>query len=51
MYFLKSRSCSAIANHGALVWAKNLTQTRIRMESMAHAALIPLGAHMLGRVR
>lgn len=40
-----------LANHGALTWGRDLTQARIRMESLEHAARILLAARALGRVR
>jgi L-fuculose-phosphate aldolase len=39
-----------LANHGALTWGQDLTQARIRMESLEHAARILLAARALGRV-
>jgi L-fuculose-phosphate aldolase len=39
-----------LANHGALTWGSDLTQARIRMESLEHAARILLAARLLGRV-
>lgn len=39
-----------LANHGALTWGQDLTQARIRMESLEHAARILLAARTLGRV-
>ena len=39
-----------LANHGALTWGQDLTQARIRMESLEHAARILLAARVLGRV-
>ena len=39
-----------LANHGALTWGRDLTQARIRMESLEHGAKILLTAHTLGRV-
>jgi L-fuculose-phosphate aldolase len=39
-----------LANHGALTWGENLTQARIRMESLEHSARILLAARALGRV-
>jgi L-fuculose-phosphate aldolase len=45
------RHCAILlANHGALTWGENLTQARIRMESLEHAARILLAARALGRV-
>jgi L-fuculose-phosphate aldolase len=48
--FLGQHVAVLLANHGALTWAENLTQARIRMESLEHSARILLGARMLGRV-
>jgi L-fuculose-phosphate aldolase len=48
--FLARHVAVLLANHGALTWAENLTQARIRMESLEHAARLLLGARMLGRV-
>jgi L-fuculose-phosphate aldolase len=46
-----ARHCGILlANHGALNWGENLTQARIRMESLEHAARILLAARALGRV-
>jgi L-fuculose-phosphate aldolase len=39
-----------LANHGALTWGRDLTQARIRMESLEHAARILLAARALGKV-
>jgi len=39
-----------LANHGAMTWGSNLTQARIRMESLEHTARILLAARALGRV-
>jgi L-fuculose-phosphate aldolase len=39
-----------LANHGALTWGADLTQARIRMETLEHGARILLAARGLGRV-
>ena len=39
-----------LANHGALTWGSDLSQARIRMESLEHASRILLAARALGRV-
>jgi L-fuculose-phosphate aldolase len=39
-----------LANHGALTWGRDLTQARIRMESLEHGARILLAARALGGV-
>lgn len=48
--FLKRHVALLLANHGALTWGEDLTQARIRMESLEHAARILLAARVLGRV-
>ena len=48
--FLGRHVALLLANHGALTWGKDLTQARIRMESLEHAARILLAARALGRV-
>lgn len=48
--FLARHVAILIANHGALTWGQDLTQARIRMESLEHAARILLTARTLGRV-
>ena len=48
--FLKHHVALLLSNHGALTWGENLTQARIRMESLEHAARILLAARVLGRV-
>ena len=48
--FLARHVAILLANHGALTWGQDLTQARIRMESLEHAARILLTARTLGRV-
>jgi L-fuculose-phosphate aldolase len=48
--FLIGRDAVLLANHGALTWGADLTQARIRMESLEHGARILLAARSLGRV-
>jgi L-fuculose-phosphate aldolase len=48
--FLARHVAILLANHGALTWGEDLTQARIRMESLEHAARILLTARTLGRV-
>jgi L-fuculose-phosphate aldolase len=48
--FLARHVAILLANHGALTWGRDLTQARIRMESLEHAARILLAARALGRV-
>ena len=48
--FLAGREAVLLANHGALTWGADLTQARIRMESLEHGARILLAARSLGRV-
>lgn len=48
--FLQRHVALLLANHGALTWGEDLTQARIRMESLEHAARILLAARVLGRV-
>ena len=48
--FLARHVAILLANHGALTWGRNLTEARIRMESLEHAARILLAARALGRV-
>jgi L-fuculose-phosphate aldolase len=48
--FLKRHVALLLSNHGALTWGEDLTQARIRMESLEHAARILLAARVLGRV-
>jgi L-fuculose-phosphate aldolase len=48
--FLARHVSVLLANHGALTWGRDLTQARIRMESLEHAARILLAARALGRV-
>jgi L-fuculose-phosphate aldolase len=48
--FLARHVALLLANHGALTWGEDLSQARIRMESLEHAARILLAARVLGRV-
>lgn len=48
--FLARHVAILLANHGALTWGRDLSQARIRMESLEHAARILLAARTLGRV-
>lgn len=48
--FLARHVAILLANHGALTWGPDLTQARIRMESLEHAARILLAARALGKV-
>jgi L-fuculose-phosphate aldolase len=48
--FLARHVAILLANHGALTWGSDLTQARIRMESLEHAARILLAARVLGTV-
>lgn len=48
--FLARHVAILLANHGAITWGEDLTQARIRMESLEHAARILLMARTLGRV-
>jgi L-fuculose-phosphate aldolase len=48
--FVTDREAVLLANHGALTWGADLTQARIRMESLEHGARILLAARGLGRV-
>ncbi len=48
--FLARHVAILLANHGALTWGRDLTQARIRMESLEHAARILLAARALGKV-
>jgi L-fuculose-phosphate aldolase len=48
--YLTGREAVLLANHGALTWGADLTQARIRMESLEHGARILLAARSLGRV-
>jgi L-fuculose-phosphate aldolase len=48
--FLDRHVALLLANHGALTWGGNLTEARIRMESLEHGARILLAARALGRV-
>ncbi len=48
--FLARHVAILLANHGALTWGRDLTEARIRMESLEHAARILLAARALGRV-
>jgi L-fuculose-phosphate aldolase len=47
--YLADREAVLLANHGALTWGRDLTQARIRMESLEHGARILLAARGLGR--
>jgi L-fuculose-phosphate aldolase len=48
--YLKRHVALLLANHGALTWGRDLTQARIRMESLEHGARILAAARALGRV-
>ena len=48
--FIKDYDALLLANHGAVTMGPTLTDARIRMESMEHAAKILLTARLLGRV-
>jgi L-fuculose-phosphate aldolase len=48
--FLARHVAILLANHGAVTWGQDLTQARIRMEGLEHAARILLAARALGRV-
>jgi L-fuculose-phosphate aldolase len=48
--YLTGREAVLLAHHGALTWGADLTQARIRMESLEHGARILLAARSLGRV-
>jgi L-fuculose-phosphate aldolase len=48
--YLAAHEAVLLANHGALTWGSTLAAARIRMESLEHAARIPLAARSLGRV-
>jgi L-fuculose-phosphate aldolase len=48
--FLSRHVALLLANHGALTWGEDLTQARIRMESLEHGARILLTARVLGGV-
>ncbi|MGH7508599.1 MAG: class II aldolase/adducin family protein [Gemmatimonadales bacterium] len=48
--FLRRHLALLLANHGALTWGRDLTEARIRMESLEHGARILLAARALGRV-
>jgi len=48
--FIKDYDALLLANHGAVTMGATLTDARIRMESMEHAAKILLTARLLGRV-
>jgi L-fuculose-phosphate aldolase len=48
--FLARHVAILLASHGALTWGRNLTEARIRMESLEQAARILLSARALGRV-
>jgi L-fuculose-phosphate aldolase len=48
--FLDRHVAMLLANHGALTWGRDLTQARIRMETLEHGAQILLAARALGRV-
>jgi L-fuculose-phosphate aldolase len=48
--FLDRHVALLLANHGALTWGRDLTQARIRMESLEHGARILLAARALGGV-
>ncbi|HEU5304495.1 MAG TPA: class II aldolase/adducin family protein [Gemmatimonadales bacterium] len=46
--FLNRHVALLLANHGALTWGRDLTQARIRMESLEHGARILAAARALG---
>ena len=48
--YLSRHVAVLLANHGALTWGRDLTQARIRMESLEHGAKILLAARALGGV-
>lgn len=48
--FLARHCAVLLANHGAVTWGRDLSQARIRMESLEQAARILLTARLLGRV-
>lgn len=48
--FIKDYDALLLANHGAVTMGATLTDARIRMESLEHAAKILLTARLLGRV-
>jgi L-fuculose-phosphate aldolase len=48
--FLARHVALLLANHGAMTWGRDLTEARIRMESLEHGARILLAARALGRV-
>jgi L-fuculose-phosphate aldolase len=48
--YLSRHVALLLANHGALTWGRDLTQARIRMESLEHGARILLAARALGAV-
>ncbi|HEU4681405.1 MAG TPA: class II aldolase/adducin family protein [Gemmatimonadales bacterium] len=48
--FLDRHVALLFANHGALTWGKDLTEARIRMESLEHGARILFAARALGGV-
>jgi L-fuculose-phosphate aldolase len=48
--YLDRHMALLLANHGALTWGRDLSQARIRMESLEHGARILLAARALGGV-
>lgn len=48
--YLNRHVALLLANHGALTWGRDVTQARLRMESLEHGARILVAARALGRV-
>ena len=48
--YLNRHVALLLANHGALTWGREVTQARLRMESLEHGARILVAARALGRV-
>jgi L-fuculose-phosphate aldolase len=48
--YLDRHEALLLANHGAVTWGTDLTQARVRMESLEHVARIIVAARAVGRV-